>query len=290
MLADTSNIFTKKAFPIENPNINTNLVDKRLPRYVTSAEGMIGDSHLIYFLDQEKPANRNDIILNSFTKRKFQSGHHDDEQHLPKTAKCIKEGNCYQQPLYTDNEGYAISTSGWHDEIFIPDDKIRKKAFCSGFDDSKENIIIGYYPDGKCIISKPSYFSSTITSIAMLLNDEGVDYKFKKLFESPRCLEGIYKSEFHVDHELQRYGYERIQLSFEDEENDWVKRGNEVKEWIGKYGPLLIVADRQKTFVLDSIDENGAVIRDPSHGWRITIDNNDLYEELLFVHALKKKG
>lgn len=102
------------------------------------------------------------------------------------------------------------------------------------------------------------------TALAMVVTDLGIPFNF----------ELIYSTNLANDDYLRRrsteHGCELVPLG-RDIPN--------VKEWIKENGPVIVGVwvpyIGAHEIVVDSIDNKEVVIRDPAHGWRVTMDTKE---------------
>lgn len=267
-LKDDKGVSVKRTTHTPQANLD-NVLDKLLlPKYVFSKGGSLGIEHLHYFLNQEKPENRQKIILWSFSQRKFLSrGSHVDTNVVPKNSKLLnpneKKSMLNPDPLIIDEQGYALSLSehGVDSAIFLTDEEIIKVHECQSYAlKHKGQLYVGYYEDGKCIIQQPAVRACVPTALAMILEDQKINFDFEILFETNLA------DNNNIVHWLKPYEYEMIPLTSD------VKT---ISNWIAENGSLLASIHAQKIgshmIVVDSINNDQVTIRDPFHGWRITI-------------------
>ncbi|WP_068471301.1 hypothetical protein [Candidatus Protochlamydia phocaeensis] len=176
-----------------------------------------------------------------------------------------------KDPLtYPTQDDYAASASahGPHQLIFLSDEKISHIAECQSIRfTSKENIPIGVYADGKTMIQQQATRGCVAACAAMLVEDQGRNCDVRSLQETNladeiRLLAWINKSGL-------KGGIATINGS-----------PAKLRSLIQKHGSISIgISDRDigsHQIILDDIDAKKATIRDPFHGWRITIPTSEL--------------
>jgi len=258
-------------------------IRQSLPKYVFSANGVIGDGHLLYYLKDKTEEEIRKITLWSFSQRKFQTyGTMSDTFLCGHINSFLPEG----PPL--DAQGYAVSmtehVTGQH---YIEDNEILQTYPCvdykrvQGLDTQmmalklKRDLTIGYYEDGKCIILQPGARACVFTSAAMVLLDKRVDFDLKVLFRTNFENDDTLKSL------LNQYGYKLQDLG-----NDI----NQLQTWLEEHGSILVglLAGPfgRHQIVLDAIDEETVTIREPAHGWRIKIKTIKFFEMQPVCHGI----
>lgn len=241
----------------------------QLPKYVFSKEGNIGDQHLMHYLNTEKPENRDEIILWSFTQRKFQSAGSmvDTVALFPKGG--VPLGDTFG--LFVDKEGYAISLSDHsaHKAVFLTDEEIKHAEECVRYEvKGEKQLLVGYHADGKCIIQQPGVRSCVPTSLAMVLLDQGVDFDLGLLYTTNLA------NDERIAVWSEGYGYKAVSVE-----------ASEVGAWIEKNGSLLCSINApglgSHEIVVDAIGDTTVTIREPFHGRRVTIDRELFFEKML---------
>lgn len=289
-IPEDSIIFTKSTIGTDNllkavnmdevqasNQISSEKVDlsKQLPKYVFSKNGSLGIDHLLYYLNTEKPSNRDEIIKWSFSQRKFQSaGSLKDTMGFDPTLFGTEFFSLGKSGLYTDKKGYAISLSDHsphNAKEFLPKERINNVGSCVRYKLlSNPKLLIGYYDDNKCIIHQPGVRSCVPTALSMILHDKGVNFDFEDLY-----LVSIAGDEL-IKNLANNYGYELVYLK-----NDL----KEVQEWINTNGSLLAEISHphigNHEIVVDSIDKDLVTIRDPAEGRRITFDTQEFLKTMI---------
>lgn len=262
---------------------------KQLPKYVFAKhegsienKGSIGNEHLTYYLNKEKPKNKEEILLWTFSQRKFQSIGNllIDTLCIPKNAPFLDPHPVSQLDLRVDPEGYAISLSehSAHMAIFIPDEKIIEKYPCKKYTPGKTFIPpMGYTEDGKCIIQQPGVRACVFTCAAMVLHDKGVNFDFGALYSTN--LENNEK----LGRLVNEYGYKLVSIN---------NQLSDLQKWIQSNGSLLVDIDAPylggHEVVVDEINQDTVIMRDPLHGWKIKIPTDYFMTMSPNFHGIQK--
>lgn len=242
-----------------------------LPKYVFSKVDSLSIGNLFYHLEETNPANRNEIILWSFTQRKFLSS-----GSMSDTVDWGKHELKRMDPV-EGLDGYAKSLSAHpvDSTIFIADADIKRIDACERFEFLKPTFVKGYFADGKCMLQQPAVRSCGPTSLAMLLMDRGIDFDIGYLFSTNLC------NDKDMSRWAHQYGYKCEKLDGCFGASPDIEK---VKLFIETNGSLLASIDAQDLgghyVVVDSIDNDQVTIRDPAHGWRVTIDTAFFFAEM----------
>lgn len=282
----------KKEISVEEILSINERIRQQLPKHVFSKVGSLGDGHLECFLDQEKPENYEEIIKWAFSQRKFQArGSNQDTIFNPSSGVALDSKNS----VWINDEGYAMSMSAHpaDEMIFIPDSEIKRVDSCVGYEfkkiDQGKRLIIGHYQDGTHIIHQPGVRSCGPTCLAMVLLDKKVPLELIQEKSAPFHLSHLVMTNLSNDEELKWWvnsvGYELIDLK--TPVSNSVEDLSDIQKGIEKYGPLLVtISDKGiegiggHKIVVDSINSDEVTIRDPIHGWRITIETNLLLQNM----------
>lgn len=257
----------------------------KLLQSMFSRWGLLSSSNLENYLKKEKPCNERDIILWSFTQRKFLSQGSMSESKAYRPRKDQYGG-------WIDEKGYATETSykGGENLFFITDEETIKIDRCVDY--KGEGICrFGIYGDNRCIIKQPAFQSCVPTCIAMLVIDTRKESKNEIIDIDLIIRGGISKIE-HYKNWCKNHGFEQIFFDFKNRE-DIIKGVND-------NGPLLadIIHDAigGHVIIVDTFDgeNNTVMIRDPAHGWRITMDTDVFFKtmpvsELAGIKDMRKK-
>ncbi len=132
----------------------------------------------------------------------------------------------------------------------------------------EDGLNIDYSTDLKAIIQQQSLRGCAMASAAMLLKDFGVSPSFDTLSNANLGDDELIKAEF------RKYGFDAIKTEFKDI--------NQLRQSIEKYGSCeLTISDPLvgwHSIVVDSVTEDllFTTLRDPYHGWQITINSEAL--------------
>ncbi|MBA2367468.1 MAG: hypothetical protein H0V82_00405 [Candidatus Protochlamydia sp.] len=160
-------------------------------------------------------------------------------------------------------EGYAISPSKYpvHQTIFIQDDLILKIYSCSTVTFT-DQYPIGIYPDGKVMVQQGAIKTCVAACAAMLIEDHHKKCNVKSLRRSGAGNDRM------LIHWLHNAGFQASCTQIASRVSDFA-------DCLFLYGSLACcIIDKEiggHEIILDHIDFDCAVIRDPFHGWRIRI-------------------
>lgn len=257
---ETGVVFLPELEPKKIPELmSEEAIQSWLPQWVFSEKGLLAINHLLYFLRGQKlkEDEMDAVILWSFSKRKFLS----QPSHMD-TILGIKGSRMLPNSLLRVNQkGFAISNSKHLPELqsFVADNEILRIEEPVRVECIQEDLYKGIYSDGTCIIQQPGVRACVYTTAAMLLTDRGVKFDFEALFSTNLTTDSG------LDDLLKKYGFTLCQTYINDHE-----------EWFSKeQGPLFagIISDSigAHKVIIDVVAKDRVLMRDPNHGWRITM-------------------
>lgn len=235
----------------------------KFPKALFAKNGSLGDQHFLnYAITELKEEEQKPAILWSFSQRKFSSSGlgawiHDISDD--------KDGSLYGK---LDRYGHAVAQfGGSHSLSFIPkQEDIVETTCCTDYkliEIDSAALVIGKYQDGnstKHIIQQPLIGTSEASCLAMLALDNKKALNFRDL----------------------SYGLCKLG----DTHTITIEKTSALHAAIEKHGPILAeVQDKtigKHTFIIDSANKGvlgywaNVTIRDPFHGWRITIPHRVL--------------
>ncbi len=246
--------------------ITTDLTSERpdwIPQAAISKAGTLSTKHFLYFLGNQMITKESQEALKwFFQQRKF-----------PPTVSCdtfIFPQNMIIKDLKSpvDNEGYAISLSGHasHTSKFILDNEILSiiPVVCTRYLNPTSLIPVGVYSDHKVIIQQQATRGCVAACAAMIIEDHQRQWKEHRLTTTnlaneTQLISWLEQAELHAAMHTIR---ENI---------------GELKTFIEQYGSIICMINGElggHAIILDQINSDQAIIREPFHGWRIAISTH----------------
>ncbi len=254
--------------------IQTNLAKDRpawVPQAVVSERGTLGAGH--FFRNNEtlpstlSTQEREERLKWFFSQRKFppRSLSIDTWRKVK-----VDEGSDSEFPT---QDGFAITLSARaaHIMCYLPDNVLIDIEECQStrlhVDDN--SIIIGIYPDGKTMIQQQAVRGCGAACAAMLIEDHGKTSNAKSIKETNLA----------TDKKLLGWLQQAGLKGRTAKVNATIK---DIESFINQYGSIAVTVYGigLHEIIIDSIQANRATIRDPFHGWRITIGADELLKQL----------
>lgn len=282
--------------PSKTPEINVvkpTKLDKEteveLPSWVFFLEsGNLSMDHFNCFLNgtadhpecRSKPLpqeQKDRLILRSFSMRKSPKFADLDTMNIPKNCTPLIQNDWYKALVTKDAEGkwIAISSSAHDIEGALFLESIETIEPCVRYETVQvldSPIYIGYYADGSSMIQQPATRACVPTCMVMLLKDRGVNnIDLEKVARTNLSTDEV------LNRDLQKYGYKLEPLDFSV---------SNVKEWIKKNGSVFASVSGSigsHKIIIDSIDDEFTMVRDPFHGWRVRLKTTDFMKEVCGV-------
>lgn len=244
-------------------SITTDLATKRpdwVPQAAVSQAGTLSTKNFLYFLKHQISSQESEEALKwFFQQRKFPSTVNCDTFIIPKSISL----NNLKTPV--DSEGYAISFSehGPHTSKFIEDHDILS-IFPVGsirYLDPASAIPVGIYSDHKVMIQQQGTRGCVAACAAMMMEDRQRHWKMDRLAKTNLANE---------KHLLSWLKQAELDAAIHE-----IQEGIcELESFIKQHGSISCMISGElggHAIILDQIDSNQATIREPFHGWRITI-------------------
>ncbi len=267
---------------IKGVEIQTNLAKDRpawVPQAVVSKEGLLGTCHFLKN-NEALPSTlstlaRDERLKWFFSQRKFPPTNSVD--------RCFIGRETYFDPITRD--GFAVSLSAYYPHtVIFPSDNILidiEKCVSIRLHGADSSIPIGIYSDGKTMIQQQGVRGCVEACAAMLIEDHGKRSRAHIIRNANISnTEGLLTS-------LQRAGLKartaRVPANIKD-----------IERFISQYGSISVDINAEELgghqIIIDSIQADQATIRDPFHGWRITIGANVLLTQLTELSFTGLKG
>ncbi|WP_068471300.1 hypothetical protein [Candidatus Protochlamydia phocaeensis] len=251
------------------PKVRTNLAEQRpqwVPQTVVSKIGTLSTQNFNFscLSDALSSADKEARLKWFFSQRKYPPMSVVGIDTVRPVAGIKDPSTCPTQ------DGYAASPGahGPHKLLFLSDEKISHIADCQSVRfTSEDEIPIGVYADGKTMIQQQANRGCVAACAAMLVEDRGRNCDIEALHRTNLANEESFLTWIH-------------QSGLKGELATLKADPNELKAFVQKYGSISIritepnIGNHQ--IILDDIDAENATIRDPFHGWRITIPTSEL--------------
>lgn len=267
----------------EIEKIPTNLIKKHpkwLPQSSVSNQGTLSTENFFYDMKfknyNEMDPDQQAKLRWFFSQRKF-----------PLTSAKDTIG---RRPEKVENErtnptvaGYAVSLSKHkpHRLVFLEDSKIGHIKECQSVRARQINesffFPIGIYPDGKTMIQQQAVRGCVAACEAMMLEDRGIKCNVNRLLGT-----NLATNEDLIGW-LNGEGVKAKTAQLP-------QQADSIQNFIDKHGSLCLGIFEENIkghqILLDSINQEQATIRDPFHGWRITIATEDLFKMTNFSEVV----
>jgi hypothetical protein len=238
--------------------INTNLANNRpdwLPKNTVSKCGTLSTKKLLAFLEIN-PIQKEERLLWHFMQRKYPSPTNWD--------------TFYGEDQVEDSEGYAVTNSlhAPHSMIFLEDCFVSQIYPCTSIR-FIQDYPLGIYEDGRVMIQQIAVRGCVAAVAAMLIEEHHKNCDFKSLRQTNisndlKLISWLEKAELQAKQHTITGGL--VQLI----------------QFVQSYGSLACTIEDKEikahSIILDEINEQFAIIRDPAHGWRIQIPCNKFME------------